>query len=101
MTEMIRVQPKHLQNLSRDDGWRSSDERKYKHAYETPDGRWHIEWYYGGCGGGWLVTDTHGQYICSPCRERYERNGWRGFDGHAAILATLTAAKAFVSEWSA
>ena len=73
--------------------------RKYKYAYETPDGRWRIEWNYGACGGGWRVDDTRGEYFCGSCRDHKERNGW-GFDGHAAIMPTLTAAKAFVSEWA-
>ena len=72
----------------------TSEDRKYKYAYQTPDGRWLIERDYGGCGGGWRVTDTRGEYVCTSCR--------RNSDGHATIEPTLAAAKAFVfTEWAA
>ena len=61
-----------------------------KWDYITPDGRWYIE-QYSGCGRGWSVTDTTGEYICTSCR-----NGV----GHATIVRTLAAARAFIAEWS-
>jgi hypothetical protein len=71
----------------------TSEEEKYQHAYRTPDGRWLIQRAYGACGGGWHVIDTSGRYVCTSCRSNR--------DGHATIVRTLTAAKAFVAEWSA
>jgi hypothetical protein len=63
-----------------------------KYDYVTPDGRWYIQ-QNRGCGGGWSVTDTTGEYTCGSCA--------RNPDGHATIVRTLAAAKAFISEWSA
>jgi hypothetical protein len=62
--ELIRVpSPRLAERTARaaDPKWHcsiSSEMRKYKYAYETPDGRWRIEYAYGECGGGWKVTDT-------------------------------------------
>ena len=65
--------------------------RVSKYDYTTPDGRWYIE-EHSGCGRGWIVIDTAGEYICTSCR-----NGV----GHATIVRTLAAARAFIAEWSA
>jgi hypothetical protein len=62
-----------------------------KYDYRTADGRWYIE-QYGGCGGGWAVIDTTGEYVCASCRYNS--------DGHATIRRTLSAAKAFIVEWA-
>lgn len=63
-----------------------------KYAYTSTDGRWYVE-KSGRCGGGWSVTDTTGEYVCTSCRPN-------ALDSHATIERTLAAAKAFISEWT-
>ena len=62
-----------------------------RYDYTTPDGRWYVE-KNRGCGGGWAVIDTTGRYVCTGC--------FYNDDGHTAIVRTLSAARAFVCEWS-
>jgi hypothetical protein len=88
---LIRIPAPTLQKRQRSDGWESSEERKYKHAYQTADGRWLIERAYGACGGGWNVFDTTGEHVGAS---------WYGLTPHLQTLPTLSAAKAFVSEWA-
>ena len=90
-TELVRAPARYLQRRPLED--RTSEERKYKHAYQTPDGRWHIERAYGACGGGWYIIDTTGEHTgCTCCAI--------SSDEHLATVPTLKAAKAFITEWS-
>lgn len=88
MIELTRIPAPYLQ---RDVRYETAEMRKYRHAYETPDGRWRIERHYGGCGGGWTITDTTGEHV---------GQSWRGPTVHLKVMPTLAAAKAFVSEWA-
>ncbi len=89
MTELTRIPASSLQQRH----YTTSEMRKHKYAYETPDGRWRIEYAYGVCGGGWRVVDTTGEHAgCHCC--------WRSADDHLTTKPTLAAAKAFVSEWA-
>jgi hypothetical protein len=65
--------------------------RVAKYDYMTPDSRWLVQ-QNGGCGGGWKVIDTTGEYVCTSCA--------RNSEGHTTIVQTLAAAKAFITEWS-
>jgi hypothetical protein len=89
MIDLIRIP---APSLNKEYLYTTSEMRKYKHAYETPDGRWRIERAYGECGGGWHVIDTSGEYLCTSCRFNVA--------GHVTTAPTLAAAKAFVSEWA-
>jgi hypothetical protein len=84
MTTLIRLPSRRYQRARPE--YRATMNR---YDYVTPDRRWYVETY-PGCGGGWSVTDTTGKYVCGSCR-----------DNHTTVVRTLTAAKAFISEWNA
>lgn len=86
MIDLIRVPSKRLAQARPE--YRAT---MNKYDYTTPDGRWYVQ-KDGGCGGGWSVIDTTGEYVCTSCR--------RNPDGHAASERTLSAAKAFILEWT-
>jgi hypothetical protein len=93
MIELIRVpsrQYAEAQGRIDDPDWIVYLDSLGKYDYTTPDGRWRIE-QYGGCGGGWSVIDTTGKYLCGSCPRS---------DGHATTVRTLSAARAFISEWA-
>jgi hypothetical protein len=79
----------------------SSSMRKYD--YVSADGRWLIQ-QYGGCGGGWEVIDTTGEWVCTTCAwawDLHDGHGHAPVVRHATVVRTLSAAKAFITEWSA
>ena len=96
---LVRVAAPHLQQratrmASPDPSWYhtpfSSEERRYKWAYQTGDGRWLIQRAYGACGGGWHVIDTTGEHV---------GESWHGPTTELATQRTRAAAEAFLAEW--
>jgi hypothetical protein len=63
-----------------------------KYDYQTPDGRWLLK-KQDHCGGpAWSVIDTTGEVFSS---------GPHGRNSYATITRSLSAARAFITEWSA
>jgi hypothetical protein len=88
MTDLLREPSERL--------WQQQqpEPRRYRvkpYQYRTADDRWHVI-EHRGCGGGWMVVDTHGRIVCMSCTD--ERP-------HAAVVSTLFAARAFIGEWTA